>query len=224
MAENLAWLCVGLFPICVALWLPIALIAIMGGLAGLAADRRRKGTMWLVSLFALGVGACMLLVLVRNRFFPEPSSTPVPVYKITDEAAKPFLQTISQSNRLSLGFSPIPPDAKVKIYEYGSEVDVYISVGPETGWGEYTSWHVSIAKVNNTYKWVGESEVHAGPHRYENIYISYCTNSKAIQPNTLVVEYRGEDPRLKRPNLTLQDVRPVLAEWKKAWAMSTPEK
>ena len=50
MAENLAWLCVGLFPICVTLALPVALTAIVGRLAGLAADRRHKGLMWLVSL------------------------------------------------------------------------------------------------------------------------------------------------------------------------------
>jgi hypothetical protein len=122
MAENLAWLCVGLFPICVTLALPVALIAIVGGLAGLAADRRRKGLMWLVSLFVLGVGACMLLVLVGNRFSPEPSPpTSWPKYHIMDEQMEPFVSAISVVDPTSLGFTPIPADAWVEISPYPME-------------------------------------------------------------------------------------------------------
>jgi len=40
----------------------------------------------------------------------------------------------------------------------------------------------------------------------------------------LIVEYRGEDHRLTKPNLTLGDVRPILEEWEKEWETRELEK
>jgi hypothetical protein len=209
----------------IALWCAVALFATTGGLAGLIATRRQKGPLWRLALVSLGLGVCLFLpwgMGVVRSFFPEPAPTQVPTHKITDKAVEPFLQAINQSNRLALGFSAIPPDADAVIYEHGSETDVYISIGPHTTWGDYTDWHVSLVKLENTYQWVGERETYAGPNKYENIYISYYTSPKALHPHRLVVEYRGEDPRLKKDNLTLQDISPVLAEWKKVWPSHTP--
>ena len=217
MAENLAWLCVGLFPICVTLALPVALIAIVGGLAGLAADRRRKGLMWLVSLFVLGVGACMLLVLVGNRFSPEPSPpTSWPKYHIMDEQMEPFVSAISVVDPTSLGFTPIPAGAWGEISPYPN--DIYIFVADDL-YPAYQYFHqkIDFQKVGDTYKWIGQTEYHRGPGPNEKIVIEYRMESGYGYPNarTLVIEYTGEDPRLKKSNLTLEDIRPVLAEWEK---------
>ncbi len=231
----------GLF--CVAVW-PFILLVILvassigatGGVVGLISDRRRRGRTWKISLSALIISLTLLLVCGLPAIFPyiPPPPTPGPVYKLTDEAVRPFLQAINQSNRLSLGFSPISSEAQVTIQDYGSTAAAFISIGPETDLDAHPHWSIYFVKEGNTYKWGGESETYWAPNRFDNISISYFTDS--ISPgdyntraerkpsNILVVEYRGEDPRLKKPNLTLEDVRPVLAEWKKAWARATPEK
>jgi len=229
--EGFAFGCVGLFAICVALWLPIALIAILGGSAGLLKDKQRKGATWVLSLIILGGGIFMLLIFVRNKYFPEPPPTPEPVYGLADEAVEPFLLAINQSDRLALGFSPIPTNAKVIIQEYDSSAMAYITIGSDTDWGVQLSWNVYFDKSGHTYKWVGEEETYAGPNPYENIYISYFTDSvsprnyiggssEPLPQNTLVVEYRGEDSRLIKPLLYLSDVQPILNEWKDYWDAS----
>lgn len=106
--EGIAFACIGLFAIFVALWLPIALVAIFGGSVGLLKDKQRKGATWVFSLMVLGVGIFMLFIFVRNKYFPEPSPMPEPVYELADEAVEPFLLAINRSERLALGFSPIP--------------------------------------------------------------------------------------------------------------------
>ncbi len=117
------------------------------------------------------------------------------------------------------------------IYDYGSEVNVAVFSGSKVFVNQYenwecgdTEWDISLVKVDNVLKWTGESEYHVGPNRYEGITITYYTNPKAVHPNTLTVKYKGEDLRLKEPNLTLEDIRPILAEWEKSCAKPTPEK
>ena len=141
---------------------------------------------------------------------------------------------MNQSNRLSLGFSPIPSNAQVTIQDFGSTAAAFISIGSETDLGPYPYWDIYFVKEGATYKWGAESETRWAPNRFDNIDISYFTDS--ISPgnyntrserkpsNILVVEYRGNDPRLAKPNLTLNDIQPVLAEWEEAWAKATPEK
>jgi hypothetical protein len=217
-------LCVG---ICAPMWLPIAGLMVIGGLAAVLAEKKSRGTLSAVSVSVVSVGLCMLLLsglftinAARQNSIPTP--TAFVERKITDQEAAPFLQAINRSNRLSLGFSPIPSDAKITIQDLDSETELYIYVGPETGWGHYTDWDIYVAEVNGTYQWLGEEETYAGPHREENIYISYWTKSSFESPNVLRVKYRGEDSRLTNANLTLDYVRPILAEWKAAWATATP--
>jgi hypothetical protein len=208
---------------CVTLWLPTALIATMGGLAGLAVDKQRKGMVWLISLVGLGVGVCMLFVVVRNRFFPEPSPTPWPRYHIMDEQLKPFVSAINEVDPISLGFSPIPANAWVEISPYPDDIYIFVSddLYPSL---QYFFQQIYFQKVGNTYKWVGEEEYHRGPSPNEKIVMKYWMESSYGYPNarTLVIEYTGEDFRLKKSNLTPEDIRPILAEWEKYRLTSRP--
>lgn len=230
--EMLAWLCVAIFPI---IFLVVFSVAVAGGFLGVIigfVSTKNRRTLWVISIPVLIVGALPLLAHGIWRLAPQP--TPEPVYKLADDSVKPLLQAINQSNRLALGFSPIPLEARIVIqhYTYNSTAAAYISVEPHTEWGSYTGWAISFAQNGNAYQWVGESEIYAGPNRYENIYIQYSTKQGwpyytqqgDIPVNTLVVEYRGKDTRLKKTNLTLDDVRPILSEWKKTWETLTPEK
>lgn len=213
--EGAAFACVGLFALCVALWLPIALIATTGGLAGLVADRRRKGAAWIVSLCALSVGACMLFVFVRNKFFPE--HPPRPSYHIMDEQLKPFVPAMNEVDPPSLGFTPIPANAQITIYEDEDtpkcHVELFVYIGPRTSDGQYAYQTICFQKVDDTYKWIGELEYHES--RNEWIVMRYGTVPRDRYPtaHTLIIEYTGKDPRLQKPNLTLEDIRPILAEW-----------
>ena len=159
------------------------------------------------------------------RVASEPTATEIVVYKVSDQSVQPYLQAINQSNRLSLGFSQIPPDAEVEVYENLSKItEVYIHAGPQTGWGYYTEWNDRLAKVNGSYKWLSEEEIYAGPHQTENIYIDYYTDSTIGPSNIITVKYRGEDSRLSNKDLTLEEVQPIIIEWEKAWATATPVK
>jgi hypothetical protein len=235
MSETTGLCCAAVWPLILLVILAISSIAVVGGAAGLVSDWKRRGKIWTLSLIALVVGLMPLLGYAATMIMPKPTPpTPEPVYRLTDEPVKPFLQAINQSNRLSFGFSPLPVDSQVTIqyYEYNSTAATFISIGPHTDWGSYTSWDVYFERKGDIYQWIGEKETYAGPHRYENIYIHYTTKQGwpyvtrrgDVPPNTLVVEYRGEDSRLTKPNLTLEDVRPILSEWKKTWEMFTPGK
>ena len=89
-----------------------------------------------------------------------------------------------------------------------------------------TSRTVAFRKTSTGYQWIGEQEIHTGPKTYksvdgtfhEEICITYETVPLSGAPlDKVFVTYLGPDNRLaNRLNLTLADVKPVLAEWKKA--------
>ncbi len=230
--ESIGFACVVFWPIILVVILATSSIVATGGAIGLISDRKRRGAIWKKSIIALIIGLLPLFVCGLPLILPKPPPpTPTPLYKLADESIKPFLQAINQSNRLSYGFLPLPVDAQVMIYDYGSEVNVAVFSGSKVFVNQYenwecgdTEWDISLVKVDNVLKWTGESEYHVGPNRYEGITITYYTNPKVVHPNTLTVKYKGEDLRLKEPNLTLEDIRPILAEWEKSCAKPTPEK
>jgi hypothetical protein len=199
------------------LWVPVGLIALVGGLIGLVASRRRNATIWIVSLCAVGVGACMLSIFVRNRFFPE--YPPKPTYNLMDEQVKPFVPAIERANPSSLGFTLIPADAKITIYEDESpdcprELFYYIvPFMPEIG-NHYAYQSICFQKNGDAYLWVGEFEYHVSLG--ETLDIRYGTVAERYHhPSThsVIITYVGKDPRLQKPNLTLEEVRPILVEW-----------
>ncbi len=233
--DSVGLACVVFWPIILVAILIVSLVITAGGAIGVVSDRKRRGRTWRISISAFIIGLLPLLICGLPLILPKPPPpTPTPRYKLTDEPVKPFLQAINQSNRLSLGFSPISSEAQVTILDRGTTIEVYFTIEPIMGWGASRNWDIDFVKTDDTYKWAGEHESYAGPHRNENIYISYYTDAIStgdyithagrLPSDTLVVEYRGPDPRLTKPNLTLDDIRPVLAEWKKAWTEATPEK
>lgn len=86
--------------------------------------------------------------------------------------------------------------------------------------GDETSRTIAFRKTTNGYRWIGEQEIFQGPNLYtnvdgvfhENITLNYDIESVSGFPtNKLSIEYWGETNRY---NLTLAQVRPILAKWK----------
>ncbi len=80
---------------------------------------------------------------------------------------------------------------------------------------------VHFRKTPDGYRWIGEMESYeapgaeeSGPAPRERITISYQVEPVGKGPtNQLHVAYYGSDTKLAGRTLTLEDVRPVLAEW-----------
>lgn len=153
------------------------------------------------------------LVLVGCTLTPQKVS-------IHDPRIQPLLRAASTFNRAAYGFTPIPMTG-----------DVFLELGP---WAKYdamlhiygkTSRTIAFRKRANGYAWIGEQETFKGPKRYETpdgtfneqIDLTYEIEEVAISGgplNRLYVNYSGDDSRLSgRYPLSLDDVRPILAEW-----------
>lgn len=147
------------------------------------------------------------------------------VTTMDDEALKPFLDAMEKVDRASLGFTPIPPDARVEIEwatwrDAGYDVMLHIYAD--------TSRTVAFRREGDgSYRWIHEQEIHTGPRQYatadagrvyERIAITYETEPVSGAPlNMLFITYSGEDPRLRLKSsfdLTLEDVLPILEEWR----------
>jgi len=137
--------------------------------------------------------------------------------KMGDPKLKPFI-SMYKVNRKKLGFTPIPKQADVSIEtRSGSSYDVMLHIDAAT------SRTVAFKKVGNSYKWIGEQEIHTGPGTYttpdgtfnEQITITYETAPVSGFPmNKINVTYDGNNPVLSsKPNLTLKDVLPTLKKW-----------
>jgi hypothetical protein len=206
--------------------------ALLTGVGGLAVHAAGLGTRqrWSPSRYAVlaAVGALALVgvglpvwVLLR----------PLPAFNTTTmdaEAVRPFVAAMNEVDRASLGFSEIPPDATVQT-EYATLTalgyDVMLHVYADT------SRTISFERDDGSYKWIGEQEIYTGPGEYESadglfdeqISITYNTVETFGAPlplNTVHVHYVGDDPRLwSKSNLTLEDVAPILEEWR---ALRTP--
>jgi hypothetical protein len=84
---------------------------------------------------------------------------------------------------------------------------------------------VTFRETGDSYRWVREQEVHQGPHSYSNVngeHVESISITHQIERmdggpiGKTYVSYWGEDPRLaaRRGDLTLEDVQPVLLEWR----------
>lgn len=137
-----------------------------------------------------------------------------------DERLKPLWAAIDRVDRKSLGFTPISPNARIRLegkQRWGSDYDAMLHI-----YGE-TSRTIAFRRVGQGYEWIGEQEIHEGPKDYrtvdgtfkESISITYETQHVSGAPlNTVFVQYFGDDPGLAHGrDLTLADVAPVLREW-----------
>lgn len=136
----------------------------------------------------------------------------------------PMLQAITASDRAVLGFTSIPTNAVVYLNSRPNtrrDVEIIIFDTPALYNGIYRN--IEFHKTATGYKWIREFESHPGPLTFtqsghtvhEMILISYDTDGRSgLAPGKLDVHYAGPDFRLGfRKSLTLDDVRPILAEW-----------
>ncbi len=141
-----------------------------------------------------------------------------------------MLQAIAAVDRAALGFTPIPTDAVVHFYSSpvaGCDVMLRIDNTPTVNAGVHRS--IGFRKTATGYKWILEQEIHFGPgtftqlgntdhvwHKaHESIVITYDTVGVLGRTSgRLDVGYDGRDTRIaNRKDLTLDEVRPILAEW-----------
>jgi hypothetical protein len=204
-----------------------ALGALLAGVAGLIAHTAGLSTrrLWsrrrYAALAAAGAGALVVVgvpVWVFLRSLPAFNTTTMDA-----EALQPFIAAMDEVDRASLGFTDIPDDAMVVIgggappgFGYDAALQIY---------GD-TRRTVFFEQEDGSYRWAGEQEIHTGPHQYdsqdgvysEEISITYDTvdHFGAWLPlNTVHIRYEGDDPRLRnKSNLTLEDVAPILEEWR----------
>ena len=155
--------------------------------------------------------AAITLLVCSCGFVPEAVSW-------SDPRLVPMLKAIDAVDRASLGFSPIDRSSKVQLESrpragYDAMLHIY----------GRTSRTIAFHKTADGYKWIHEQETHTGPKIYKNadgtfheeIVVTYGTEPiSGHAANKLHISYRGEDPRLdRRQTLTLEQVRPIIAEW-----------
>jgi hypothetical protein len=130
-----------------------------------------------------------------------------------------MLKAIAAVDRASLGFSPIPTNARVQLDEGGKmPCDALLHIYADT------SRTVAFRKTTDGYKWLAETEEHYGPKSYttvdgtlqEELVVMYQTEHLDGTPtNQIKIMYLGEDKRLaRRDDLTLGEIKPILEEWK----------
>ena len=135
-----------------------------------------------------------------------------------------MLQAMAAVDRAALGFTPLPTNAVVHLdRRSGARYDAILIIfdTPARYHGVYRN--IEFGKTATGYKWLREFETHPGPRTFnqsghtahEEISITYDTTGiSGVRPNKLYVHYNGFDSRIAdREDLTLDEVRPILAEW-----------
>jgi hypothetical protein len=143
---------------------------------------------------------------------------------LSDPRLAPMLQAIAAVDRVALGFTPIPTNAEVHLDSRSDaryDAMLIIFDTPARYFGVYRN--IEFRKTATGYKWLREFETHPGPmtlkqsghNAHEEISIVYDTTGiSGVTPNKLHIHYNGFDSRIAdRKDLTLDEVRPILAEW-----------
>jgi hypothetical protein len=155
----------------------------------------------------------MMLLLASCDFVPAKVAW-------SDPRLAPMLKAIDSVDRHSLGFTQIDRASSVRLESRpraGYDAMLHID-GP-------TSRTIAFRKTPDGYKWIHEQETYTGPKTYTNVdgtfheQIIVTYGSEPVSghaPNKLHVEYWGEDSRLPAHQpLSLEQVRPITAEWNK---------
>jgi hypothetical protein len=160
---------------------------------------------------SLGIGLVLSVTLIGCGIFPERVSQ-------DDARLTPMFDAVARVDRVSMGFTPISPDATIRL-ETGprSGYDVMLHVHGKT------SRAISFRRTDTGYEWIGEQEIFEGPRRHktpdgefnESITLTYDKASiSGVPVGKLAVRYQGEDASLAWPReLSLEVVRPVLKQW-----------
>jgi hypothetical protein len=140
-----------------------------------------------------------------------------------DERLKPMWAAIARVGRAALGFSPIEPDAEIRLEGKQVGGENYAAMLHIDG---KTSRTIAFRKAGSDYRWIGEQEIHTGPRKYttvdgtfrEEIVVTYeIQHVSGVPLNAINVSYRGDNPRLaNRFDLKLADVAPILEQWQSA--------
>jgi hypothetical protein len=155
-----------------------------------------------------------------------------PVLHISDPILLPLVNALNMSNRDSIGFSPINSTDRIELD--GSIGDNVLGVHI---YSDFVDRYIFFRNTNNGYVWVSEQESYDGPLTWidpdsgpvnEFITLNYETENRNGGPlNKLLIYYTGPDTRLNdNPKyfdgtLNLEDIRPILEEWKQ-WRESQP--
>ena len=149
-----------------------------------------------------------------------------PFLRMNDKRFAPFWEALSKIDRNALGFTPIPPEARVEVGGTIGETDVILQIY------DATSRTITFKKVGNSYQWIHEQEIHEGKDKWtdydgavwvEEIIIEYqIEDINGIPLNTIWIDYRGRDVwKSSQDGLTLNDVLPIIEEWR-IWKQSQP--
>lgn len=179
----------------------------------------RVAVVCLRSVFSLAAAALGSLVFVGCGLIPQKVA-------YNDPEVQELLRARDVAGAQGYGFSPVPASAEIRIERtsrWGYDRMLHVD-GP-------THRDIAFRKAESGYVWIGESEMFEGPNEYtsvegisrEHITLTYHLEPLSGHPTkTLVIDYRGEDPRLRgdatdrvagRPDLTLEVVSPILREW-----------
>jgi len=206
-----------------ALYLGIGALGVRG-LAGLLASRGhgRSGRVSVV----LVIASVLLFLGLSIGLWRAHVGWYGPTYRVGDQRLRPYLSAMDAVDRTSLGFTPIPRDAKIRVVPVGGEreYDVHLQASFRDVYFR--------ENADGSYEWVGESQAFTGPRRYdtgagienEELVIAYYrvpVSGAAL--NQVQVYYSGDDPRFKyEPFLTLEEARTILQEWASQRATPAP--
>lgn len=143
---------------------------------------------------------------------------------LVDPRLAPMLQAIAAADRTALGFTAIPTNAVVHLgSRSGARYDALLLIYDTPALQDGVHRIIEFRKTATGYKWMREQEIHPGRRTFvqsghtahEQIVISYDTEVMlGVAPGKLAVRYNGPDSRMhNRHDLTLDEVRPILAEW-----------
>ena len=168
-----------------------------------------------------------MVLLPSCGIIPEVLSLIPEKVEMDDPKIEPLLDATREVDTVSLGFTPLPDKADVRLEgpsRHGG-YDAMLHIEADT------SRTIAFRKNGSQYKWIGEQEIHKGPNQYtgpdgtfyEEICITYETvHISGVPLGRTCISYFGEDPRFKYKNpfsanpLTLAEVQPILEEWRKA--------
>jgi hypothetical protein len=177
------------------------------------------------------------LVLAAVSLTGCDSSTGISVASLSDPRVAPLLQAMAASDRSSMGFSSVPSNAVVYLINppLPRRRDADIRMFDTEALYQDVYRYVQFRQTATGYVWEFEMEVHPGPKTFfqsgntdhqwhtahEEISISYdTTGSSGVTPNKVHVRYHGPTDLFSGSrlpdgkDLTLDEVRPVLEEWR----------
>jgi hypothetical protein len=177
----------------------------------------KKRTNWIV-------GGCITTLVTIAAIYLTGWYFGTRTVSLSDPRLAPMLQAIAAVDRAALGFTPIPTNAVVYLDSRPStRSDANLCIYDTLALYGGIHRNIEFRKTATGYEWLREFETHPGPRTFtqsghtahEEIFIAYDTTGiSGVMPNKLHVYYHGSDGRIvSAKDLTLDEVRPFLAEW-----------